>query len=351
MNEQTSNRNKTTRALVIGSPLFILFILILCSKPVNAFLSPGTLSLVASSIGSFVWELIILLAVFIVSRLKVIRRNFRFALLFIVICSLSFLAGIISYNYINLKRINTYQPIQQREVNMLPYSMCVKDNYLAFIPTASIRTLSSDEMIPFLLNNKSLNIINMGVSEEKVKFKNAIYIPQSFGEIERIKLVVKNLNKSEPLFIHCHTGHSASMAALFIAKEGFSRIYILQFMPEELKQKMLALGMNTSKYFEPNVEISTKPIIRISFSSNINLLSDKDLFFFYKVNNCKEYIKRYNIFNENNTLCFNNLLDVNTNTKEKINFLCDEESECSYLQAELPFLGIKNIGYLVVLNE
>ena len=327
--------------------LLSLVILILI-KPVNAFVSPSTLQLLVTSAGSFLWGLLISIIITLLIFVKKINPK----LVLILISVLGLLFGYGCSNFLHLKDINTYSPLSKDNDRMITYDECVQENYLDFLPKGNITIIDNNEMIYYLLKNKGkLNILNIGL-HEAIQFKNEIFINQSLGEIETAVLKTADLNKNEPLFMYCSGARSSSVVAQFLANKGFTNIFLLRTDPVSVIEKMHELDIDTTQYFNIVEPGDGGSIIRVSLDSK--LLKKADNYYFYKVNNCDEYIQSYNILTSENTVCSD---DINFSFFEdytdfsKIHFLCDNDKLCDHLHTILLLSGRENIGYLVVLHE
>ena len=205
-------------------------------------------------------------------------------------------------------------------------------------------------MVDYLIdNNGKVNIVSLGHAE-KVRFSNEIFVNQSIDEVEEAILKTANLSKTEPLFIHCHGGaHSSSVLAQFLSNKGFTNIFILQTTPEDVQKRMQSLGLDTKDYFILSGPGGPDPIVRVSLNSN--LLKLTDTYYFYKVDNCQEYIDSYKSLTNNNTFCLDSFNPDVVRNFNKVHFLCDNDNDCSYLHTTLFLKRLRNIGYLVVLHE
>jgi len=209
-------------------------------------------------------------------------------------------------------------------------------------------------MISFLTTvNTPPVILNIGYRDD-TRFKNDIFIEPQYSELEDLYSKTQHLGKAEPIFIHCTGGgHTASMIAQMLAKEGYSDLNVLAFTPESLMSTMQSRGLRVEDFFvqEENSQ-ETKAIIRISLKANANLLHERDSFFFYKVKNCQEYINLYSFLNSGNSICSSDFDPDFLNEKEaKTHFLCAQVGDCTYLQAVLQNTDSTHIGYLVLLYE
>jgi len=81
------------------------------------------------------------------------------------------------------------------------------------------------------------------------------------------------------------------------------------------------------------------------------LLKLTDTYYFYKVDNCQEYIDSYKSLTNNNTFCLDSFNPDVVRNFNKVHFLCDNDNDCSYLHTTLFLKRLRNIGYLVVLHE
>lgn len=339
------------RTLVIIYTCFFLFLI----PYSRGFISPTTITLIAESAGAFFWSILAILAVNIVLLFKKMQKKKKFILIIICVILLGIVAGSTFSRYTRARNLNTYEKINLSEARILSYPECIRHNYLSFMSDeAEISVLSRDEMISFLLTNSSFNILNIG-NDVQLRFDNEIYVDQTTGDLDELYIKIKNLNKTKPLFIHCGgRGHTSSMFANILAREGFRNITILSTSPEEMALRMEQLKIDYSDYFKLSKKGDNKAIVRISYSTELNKVDDKSIFLFYKVSNMEDYVNDIPIFNERNSKMMYDLdFDYYLEKKEyqQANFMCDEEIECNILQSTLSGANISKIGYLVLLYE
>lgn len=322
----------------------------------TAFISPTTITLVAQSVGTFFWGLLAILAVNLLILLKKMKKKKKIVLIIFTIIIVGILLGNLSSKYINARKLNTYDKVNNYSIEEMTYSECIKYNFLSFFSkNTEISVYSTDDMIAFLLKNQTFNILNIG-NNVPLRFKNEVYIDQTTGDFNELYEKIKDLDKNIPLFIHCGgRGHTSSMIANLISRKGFKKIIILSTSPEDLALRMNQINLDYKNYFKINEQEKNNPIIRISYSAELEKTDIEDVFLFYKVSNFETYLEDSPYFNELNSkrmydLDFDYYIE-NVDNNSKIHFLCDEEIECKLLQSTLAISNIKNKGYLVILYE
>ena len=332
----------------------LTFSIILFSKNVNAFISPSTLQLIATSIGSFVWWFFVAFFVFFVvmfKKIALINHKKKMIILFILIGLIGSLFGFYTAKIVHLRELNTFESIEQNQ--MISYDTCVRENYLKFIPKSNITIMNTSESVSFFTNyNFDFNIVNVDYLGS-TRFNDEIVLYNQTDSFNKIKFIETNLDKNVPLILHCNGGgHSSSMIAQYLALKNFSQIYVLTTTPERIQKEMELKKIDSQKYFKYVKSEEYTPLIRVSLSVDKDLLSNKDFYYFYKVDECAKTIQKSTLINNNNSVCMNTLdFDYLKKIGKHTHFVCDSNDECNILQTLIKINNKFDFGYLVVINE
>lgn len=182
--------------------IFLVFLLAL--KPAAAFLSPSTLSIVAASLMSFIWGIVVIVGVNVLLFFRKAKKNLKKIVLIISICILATILVLSYGNYHKIKEINN----EFDDVNLLKYEVDLNSISLRELHSYTILSVETDTNGPLYLKENYMNI----------DFDNLTKAITNFSDFE----TMFNLSKDKKYLVVCERGHSSSMAMEKMSMHGYN---------------------------------------------------------------------------------------------------------------------------------
>jgi rhodanese-related sulfurtransferase len=176
---------------------FVLF-----AKPAAAFLSPSTLSMMAASIGSFVWGALVIVGV---NFLLIYKKAKKKPIITSISISLILLLSISVVSYNNFKEIKELNEPYD-DIALLKYEVEIND--LDNLKEYNILSIETDVG----------NTLNLKDGSYNMDFDTLSYLFNNFSLFEK----EFNLNKDEKYLVICERGHSSSKAAQIMNDNGYN---------------------------------------------------------------------------------------------------------------------------------
>ena len=226
--------------------LFIITFILLNAKLSSAFLSPGTLTLVANSIGSFIWGIIIIIIVNITLLFKHIKKKGKITLTILSLIIIILLLIKPAQRYNTLKTIN--------QLNNEPYQIMSLNQYLN---NKSIETNKPD-----VYNLEKVGLSTVTDKVKEISLEEAYdkgYKILCFHGVGRITLVnctyissykiIKNaynrigidqlmhsynITRGDKITLVCDSGHVSAIDALILKYYGYNTTYAKLYKLQDL---------------------------------------------------------------------------------------------------------------------
>ena len=336
----------------------ILFLLL--SEQALAFLSPGNLTLIAGAVGSFIWGILVIVAVNIFLFFKKTKKKIK---PFFIILSLIFFFVIIlsvSQRYIALKNINQYSTGNA----VLEYKTW-KDYLNQFAQNENQENLRGRDLKDFVKDNVPETLPNL----KKINLEEAIYngsykifsvyrsrkgfredVPVSASRFTDLShdpandeffdylMYVYNISKNDKIVLFCDAGFTAKTIAFIFAFRGYDVFYATM---RDIKDRSL-LEEPSEDEKELFIDIlnkgnDEKHILFIFTEEDANIIDDKELLELTDNNIIFIDVNNLNLKLGSNQPLTNNI------SHEKImasKIICINEVHC-----------FKTINYLGYLNE
>ncbi len=231
--------------------LFVFAFIIV--KPVTAFISPDTISLIVHSIGSILWNLIIIVAasvlVFVVNTSKKIKKVWILIIIFFLVVTF-----VIYVNKLTeLKQLNlAYENKEDINLYLRTY---MKERLIDFenINNKSIMNRTQKINIYNALENKNITILSFFPYNITGTLPiNRLLFFYYIGNKTKIDsyLLSMNISKKDDLVLFCETGLMSSKISMVLNKYGYNTKYATLYTGENENnfdyKKYLAYDFNSN---------------------------------------------------------------------------------------------------------
>ena len=292
----------------------ILILIILHPKPALAFLSPSTLSLVAASVGSIFWSILIALSVYgIVFYKKVKKYPKLFLILFLLLMLL--IGLVINQRLASLKALNNVYDqvgLMENEINLNEITAKELDGFKLFQTKTTVSSVLE---------------IKGATQIEKIELNLIKDMPNILSNIDQFSKSHDILKKDKILFI-CEGGKSTRLLTTLFRNAGYDAYFA----------RLKTLTKDTNNLLEMPIkkkEISSSSLVVVPFEWSDN--KKENIYFTFNLIKPTKFlndeqvdkliVKSYEDFNDSQIL-------------DNYNIICSFNLHCMFTKYYLDYLGI-----------